>query len=178
MPLYNLGKHSPSIGESVYISESADIIGRVTLGDHSSVWFNSVVRGDINDIYIGSETNIQDLSVLHVVHKLPLIVGNQVTIGHKVTLHACEVEDNCLIGMGSILLDGVKVGKNSVVAAGSLLPPGKVYPSGVLIMGNPGKVVRELTKDELKQYGQHYRSYIQAKNQFLKECHEIKKGPL
>ncbi len=178
MPLYSLGDNSPSLGNSVYISESADVIGRVHVGDHASIWFNSVVRADINDIHIGAETNIQDLSILHVVHKLPLIIGRQVTVGHKVTLHACEVEDNCLIGMGSILLDGVKVGRSSVVAAGSLLPPGKKYPGGVLIMGNPGKVVRELTEEERHQYGQHYKSYIEAKNEFLKECHVIKKGPL
>lgn len=170
MSLYSIDGNSPSLGESVYISESADVIGRVTLGDHASVWFGSVVRADINDIVIGSETNIQDLSVLHVVHKLPLIIGKQVTVGHKVTLHACEIEDNCLIGMGAIVLDGVKVGRNSVVAAGSVLPPGKVYPAGVLILGNPGKVIRELTDEELNQYGQHYKSYIEAKNEFLRSC--------
>lgn len=173
MALYSLGDNKPTLGDSVYISESADVIGDVLLGDHSSVWFGSVLRGDINSISIGAETNIQDLSILHVVKDIPLIIGKQVTIGHKVTLHACKVGDNCLIGMSSTVLDGVKVGANSVVAAGSVLSPGKVYPSGVLILGNPGKVIRELTPEEISKYGNHYKSYIEAKDQFLKECKKL-----
>lgn len=170
MALYSLGQNAPLLGAGVYISESADVIGRVFLGDDTSVWFNCVVRGDINDIKIGARTNVQDLSVLHVVEKLPLIIGNEVTVGHKVTLHACEIGDNCLIGMGAIVLDGVTIGEGSVVAAGSVCPPGKSYPAKSLIMGSPAKVVRELKPEEVNQYSNHYLNYIDAKNNFLKDC--------
>lgn len=173
MALYSLGDIKPQVGESVYISESADVIGNVVLGDNANVWFGCVLRGDINKIQIGESTNIQDLSVLHVVKDIPCIVGKQVTVGHKATLHACEIGDNCLIGMDSTILDGARIGANSVVAAGSVVPPGKVFPSGVLIMGSPAKVVRELTEDELKSYGQHYLTYIEAKDRFLKDCKKI-----
>jgi carbonic anhydrase/acetyltransferase-like protein (isoleucine patch superfamily) len=173
MALYSLSDYKPVLGEGVYISESADVIGRVFIGNHSSIWFNSVVRGDINDIKIGENTNIQDLSVLHVVEKLPLIVGSGVTVGHKVTLHACEVEDNCLIGMGAIILDGVKIGKGSVVAAGSVCPPGKQYPEHSLILGSPAKVVRKLTPEETSQYSNHFQNYIEAKDSFLNSCTKL-----
>lgn len=173
MALYSIGAHKPHLGDGVYVSESADVIGQVFLGDNSSVWFNSVVRGDINVITIGENTNIQDLSVLHVFEKLPLTVGSGVTVGHKVTLHACEISNNCLIGMGAIVLDGTVIGEASVVAAGSVCPPGKVYPAKSLIMGNPAKVVRELTDEEVERYSNHFKNYVEAKNSFLKDCKKL-----
>lgn len=173
MALYSLGEAKPLLGESVYISESADVIGEVIIGDHANIWFGCVLRGDINKIEIGAQTNIQDQSVLHVVKDIPCIVGKQVTVGHKATLHACEIGDNCLIGMDATILDGAKIGAGSVVAAGSVVPPGKTYPPGVLIMGSPAKVVRDLTKEELEKYGKHYLNYIEAKDQFLRECKRI-----
>ena len=173
MAQYSLGENKPIVGESVYISESADVIGRVTLGDHSSVWFNAVIRGDINDISIGANTNIQDGSILHVIEKLPCVVGSGVTIGHKVILHACEIGDSCLIGMGAVILDGVIVGEGSVVAAGSVCPPGKEYPPKSLIMGSPAVVVRPLTSEESTKYNNHYKTYLEAKDSFLKDCKKL-----
>lgn len=168
MPLYKCLNDSPTIGKDCFIAPSADVMGKVEIGDHASIWFGCVLRGDINKIVIGENTNIQDLSMLHVVEEIPCIIGRNVTVGHKVTLHACTVEDNCLIGMDAVVLDGALIRKNSIVAAGSVVPPGKNYPEGSLIMGNPAKVVRELSSEEKEKYGNHYKSYISVKNGFLK----------
>ena len=167
MPLYSFENVKPSVGKGVFIAPSADVMGRVELGDESNVWFSCLLRGDINKIVVGKNTNIQDLSTLHVTEDLPCIVGDNVTIGHNVIVHACTVEDNCLIGMGSVLLDGCVIGKDSVVAAGSVVPPGKVYPPGSMIMGSPAVVKRSLTDEEKNGYGNHYKSYLDAKNRFL-----------
>ncbi|OUR93523.1 gamma carbonic anhydrase family protein [Halobacteriovorax marinus] len=167
MPLYKFAQHSPSIQENVFIAPSADVIGRVYLERNSSIWFRTVVRGDINDIRIGEGTNIQDLCMLHVVEEFPLIIGKGVSVGHCVTLHACTIEDNCLIGMGSTILDGAVIGKNSLVAADSTVPPGRVYPPGSFIVGSPAIVKRSLTESELKQYGQHYKGYEKYSKEFL-----------
>ena len=168
MSIHELANFRPTIEEGVFIAPSADLIGRVTMKKNSNIWFNCVARGDINEIIIGENTNIQDLSMLHVETSLPLIIGNNVTVGHSVTLHACTIEDNSLIGMGATILDGAVIGKNSLVAAGSLVPPGKVYPEGSFIVGSPAKVKRELTEQEKKQYGEHYKRYIESKDYYLK----------
>lgn len=167
MPLYKFKDDQPKIGKDCFIAPSADVIGRVEIADNANVWFGCVLRGDINKIVVGENTNIQDLSMLHVIEEKPCLVGANVTVGHKATLHACTVEDNCLIGMDALILDGALIRKNSVVAGGSVVPPGKDYPEGSLIMGNPTKVVRELTPEEKKGYGNHYKSYIWAKDEFL-----------
>ena len=167
MSFDHLKNHQPEFGEGCFVAPSADLIGHVKMGNHVNIWYQCVLRGDINKIEIGDNTNIQDLSMLHVVENIPLLIGKNVTVGHKVTLHACTVEDSCLIGMGAVVLDGAHIKKNSVVAAGSVVPPGKTYPEGSLIMGNPAKVKRELTPDEKDQYGNHYKSYIETKNQFI-----------
>lgn len=172
MPLYNLGTFRPNIEEGVFIAPSADIIGRVHMKENSNIWFNCVARGDINEIIIGKNTNIQDLSMLHVDTDLPLIVGDNVTVGHCVTLHACTVGDNCLIGMGATILNGAVIGESSLVAAGSVVPPGKVYPPRSFIIGSPAIAKRELSDDEVKKYGEHYKRYIIAKDQFLKDLHQ------
>jgi carbonic anhydrase/acetyltransferase-like protein (isoleucine patch superfamily) len=167
MPLYSFKDHRPEIGEDCFIAPSADIIGQVELGNNSSLWYGVVARGDINKISIGSNTNIQDLTMLHVIEGIPLIIGSGVSVGHNAILHACTVEDNCLIGMGAIVLDGALIGKNSVVAAGSVVPPGKKFPEGSMIMGSPAKVVRALREEELKGYGQHFKSYLTSKDDFM-----------
>ena len=167
MPLYKFQNNKPVIKEDVFIAPSADVIGRVTLEKNSSIWFRTVVRGDVNEIKIGEGTNIQDLCMLHVVEELPLIIGRGVSVGHSVTLHACTVEDNCLIGMGSTILDGAVIGKNSLVAAGALVTPGKKFPPGSFIAGSPAVVKRMLTEDELKQYGNHYSSYKSYSKDYL-----------
>jgi carbonic anhydrase/acetyltransferase-like protein (isoleucine patch superfamily) len=167
MPIYKFHNYKPKIEEEVFIAPSTDVIGRVHLSKGSNIWFRTVVRGDVNSIEIGEGTNIQDLCMLHVVEELPLIIGKGVSVGHSVTLHACTVEDNCLIGMGSTILDGAVIGRNSLVAAGSLVPPGKKYPEGSFIVGSPAVAKRKLSDDELKQYGNHYFSYMDYSKDYL-----------
>jgi len=167
---------SPHIGADVYIHHSASVIGDVDLGDNASVWPGTVIRGDVNFIRIGPGTNVQDLSVLHVSHKsswdpagTPLIIGSNVTIGHKVILHGCTIEDECLIGMGSIIMDKVIVQKHVLVGAGSLVPEGKVLESGYLYLGSPAKRVRKLTDKELEHFLYSANHYIKLKNQYLNQ---------
>jgi len=164
----------PCIGSGVYIHPSASVIGDVELGDNASVWPSTVIRGDVNCIRIGSGTNVQDSSVLHVSHKsswdpagAPLIIGNNVTIGHKVILHGCTVEDECLIGMGSIIMDKVIVQKHVLVGAGALVPEGKVLESGYLYLGSPARKVRQLTEKELEHFIYSANHYIRLKNTYL-----------
>ena len=165
---------SPQIGNKVYVHPTASVIGDVVLGDDVSVWPGSVIRGDVNHIRIGAGTNVQDLSVLHVSHKsswdptgAPLIIGNNVTIGHKVILHGCIIEDECLIGMGSIVMDKVVVQKHVLIGAGSLVPEGKVLESGYLYMGSPTKKIRALTEKELAHFMYSAKHYIKLKNNYL-----------
>ena len=151
----------PKIHESAYVTDDAIIVGDVEIGEDSSVWFGSVLRGDVNYIRIGARTNIQDQTIIHVSSKgLPTIVEDEVTIGHRVTLHACHVERGCLIGIGAILMDGVRVGANSLVGAGSLLTPGTQIPPRSLVIGSPARVKRELTDDELASLEKSWRNYI------------------
>jgi carbonic anhydrase/acetyltransferase-like protein (isoleucine patch superfamily) len=146
---------NPVIPESCFIAPSADIIGDVEMGDHSSVWFQVVIRGDVNRIRIGSRTNIQDGAILHVTRDkapmkgAPLTIGDEVTIGHRVTLHGCTVGNRILIGMGAVVLDGAVIGDDSIVAAGALVTKDKVFPPKSLIQGSPAKVVRELSSEEV-----------------------------
>lgn len=141
----------PDIHGTAYIAENAVVIGDVKIGKESSLWFNTVARGDVNYITIGERTNIQDNSVLHVTTDThPLVIGSDVTAGHGVILHGCMIMDRVLIGMGSIVLDGAVLEQNSMVAAGSLVPPGFVVPSGKLVMGSPAKVRRDLSGQEIE----------------------------
>ncbi len=157
---------NPVIPPSAWIAPSADVLGDVTLGEHVSIWFGAVARGDVNKITIGDYTNIQDGTVIHVTHGGHAThIGKRVTIGHKALLHACTIGDDCLIGMGSILLDGVEVGSGSIVAAGALLTPGKKYPPGSMILGAPAKVVRPVKPEErlemIDQGWKNYHGYVQ-----------------
>jgi len=156
----------PQIGEDVFIAENAVIIGDVVIGQRSSIWYGAVVRGDINYIHIGSETNIQDNAVLHVTFgRFPLEIGNNVIVGHNATVHGCTVEDNVLIGIGASVLDGAKVGSNSLVAAGSLVGEGMEIPSGVLAAGVPARIKRELTQREqdlITDYSLRYVGYAEG----------------
>jgi carbonic anhydrase/acetyltransferase-like protein (isoleucine patch superfamily) len=141
---------APRVPASAFVDLSAQVIGQVDLGEQSSVWCNVVIRGDVEAIHIGAQTNIQDLSCVHVFQgRFPTWIGDRVTVGHKVMVHGCTVEDDCLIGMGAILLDGCVIGRGSIIAAGALVPPGMVVPPGSMVMGAPGKVKRPL-KDEEK----------------------------
>ena len=138
----------PSLGSGVYIARGAVVVGAVTLGDHSSVWYNAVLRGDINEIVVGHHTNIQDNAVLHLEDNLPCRVGNYVTIGHLAIVHACTVGDETLIGMGSVILDGVRIGRQCLIGAKALVTQRTEIPDGSLVLGSPAKVLRALTEEE------------------------------
>ena len=160
----------PQIAPSAYVDESAVVIGDVTIGDDSSVWPCAVIRGDVHYIRIGSSTNIQDGSVLHVMKDLcPLILGDKVTVGHAATLHGCTIESRCLIGMGSIILNYAKIGAGCIVAAGTLIPEGMIVPPGSLVMGHPGKVRRPTTPEDLDSIDQYAARYVGYKNTYLQE---------
>jgi carbonic anhydrase/acetyltransferase-like protein (isoleucine patch superfamily) len=162
----------PTVEESVFIASGAKIIGDVEIGANSSVWYNSVIRGDVHYVKIGYDTNIQDLSMLHVTNKrFPLNIGNKVTIGHSVKLHGCTIYDLSLIGIGAIVLDGAVVEEKSMVAAGSVVKPGFVVPTGKLIAGVPGKIIRDLTKEEMDDFeasAERYKKYTQITLNSLK----------
>jgi len=154
----------PIVHPTAFIADNATVIGDVEIGEDSSIWFGSVVRGDVNFIRIGERTNIQDNSVIHVsggTH--PTILGNEITAGHRVLLHGCTVDDRCLIGMGAILMDGVHVGEECLVGAGSLLTPGTIVPPRSLVIGSPARVKRELTVDEIAFLDRSWRNYTELK---------------
>lgn len=163
----------PLLAEGVFVATGAQVIGEVSIGRDSSVFYNSVIRGDINSITIGEETNIQDNCTLHVTSDDCLQVGNGVTVGHNVILHGCVVGDNVMVGMGAIVLDGACIQADSIVAAGSLVPPGKDYPPGTLIMGSPARVARVLTDEEKEKNRSIARKYIGVKNSHLAELQRV-----
>ena len=150
MAIYELDGVPPQISDSAWVADSAQVIGQVVLAEDASVWFGVVIRGDTDAIQIGKRTNIQDLSVLHADVGMPLTIGDDVTVGHKVMLHGCTVGDGSLIGIGAIVLNGAKIGKGCLVGAGSLVTEGKEFPDGSMIMGTPAKVVRQLTPEQLQ----------------------------
>jgi gamma-carbonic anhydrase len=150
----------PEIHPSVYIAETAVVIGRVKIGEDSSVWYGSVLRGDVNFIRIGARTNVQDVSVIHVTREHPVIVEDEVTLGHRVTLHGCYIETGCLIGINATVLDGARIGRNSLIAAGSLVTPNTVIPPRSLVMGSPARVKRELSETEITGLEKFWRNYV------------------
>ncbi len=150
----------PKIHESVFVAENATIVGDVEIGEDSSVWFGSILRGDVNFIRVGRRTNIQDGSIIHVSSKThPTVLEDEVTLGHRVTLHGCHIETGCLIGIGAIILDGVRIGRNSLVAAGSLVTPNTKISPRSLVMGSPARVKRELTDDEIYNQARFWQNY-------------------
>lgn len=174
MPIYTYKKIQPKLDDTVFVSPSADLIGDVEMGSDSSLWFNVVVRGDVNYIKIGKGTNVQDGSVVHVTRVThPTIIGDYVTVGHNVNLHGCTIQDLCLIGMGAIILDGAIVEKNAFVAAGCLVTPGTIVPSGTLFAGSPGKVKRELKQEEIDFFKTSAQNYIRLKNEYLEDKKEV-----
>ena len=160
----------PKIAPTAYIDPAAVIIGDVTIGERSSVWPNAVLRGDVNRITIGEETNVQDGSVLHVEYALhELILGNRVTVGHSVVLHGCTVEDDSLIGIGAIVLNGALIGEGSVIAAGALVPEGMQIPPGSLAMGVPAKVRRTVTPEERERFRLNAQHYVELREKYLNQ---------
>ncbi len=161
---------TPQIAPTAYIDDSAQIIGDVVIGEHSSVWPQAVIRGDDHYIRIGAHTNIQDNAVLHVESELyPLVVGDRVGVGHNAILHGCQIESRCLIGMGAMILNNARIGTGSIVAAGAVVPENTVVPPGSLIMGLPGKVRRQLNDEDLQRIDRNVASYDRLKNQYLAE---------
>ena len=166
---------SPKLDKNAWIADGASVIGRVEMGEDSAVWFGCVVRGDVHYIKIGDRSNIQDLSMIHITHHKrgdmsdgnPTIIGNDVTVGHRVMLHGCTIEDACLIGMSATILDGAVIGKESIVGAGSLVTKNKRFPPRSLIMGSPAKVVRELREDEVAELYASAIRYVSFKNEYI-----------
>lgn len=170
----------PQLGERVYVDSTSVLVGDIRIGDDSSIWPLVAARGDVNHIRIGERTNIQDGSVLHVTHKsaenpkgYPLIIGNDVTIGHKVMLHGCEIHDRVLVGMGAIVLDNVVVESDVMIGAGSLVPPGKILESGYLYVGSPVKQARPLSDKERAFLQKSANNYVQNKNDYINEVEDI-----
>lgn len=164
--LYEFLGSQPQVNMSNFIAPSADLIGDVILGDETSVWFNCTIRGDVNYIRIGAQSNVQDNTCIHVTNQThPTVIGNQVTIGHSAMIHGCTIKDRVLIGIKSVILDGAIIESDCIIAAGSLVPPGKVMPSGWMCMGSPAKPVRKLTDDEIASiitYSENYMKYSRA----------------
>jgi gamma-carbonic anhydrase len=161
---------APQVAASAYIDEAATLIGDIQIGEDSSVWPGVVIRGDVHYIRIGARTNVQDGSVLHVMRdEHPLVLGDNVTVGHGVVLHGCTIESRCLIGMGSIILNGARIGAGSIVAAGTLVTEGMIVPAGSLVMGHPGKVKRELTDEDQRSINDYAQRYVEYKESYKKE---------
>jgi carbonic anhydrase/acetyltransferase-like protein (isoleucine patch superfamily) len=149
MAIYQLGEDAPRIADTAWVADSAEVIGRVSLAEESSIWYGCVLRGDNEWLEIGARSNIQEHAVLHSDMGWPLTIGHGVTIGHQVMLHGCTIGDGSLIGIQSVILNGARIGRNCLVGAGTLVPEGKQFPDGVLIVGTPAKVVRELTPEQI-----------------------------
>jgi carbonic anhydrase/acetyltransferase-like protein (isoleucine patch superfamily) len=159
MSVYKIAHKTPHIAASAWVADSAQVMGQVRLGEKTSVWFGTVIRGDSDTITIEDGSNIQDASVLHTDAGKPLHIGKNVTVGHQVMLHGCTIGDGSLIGIGAIVLNGAKIGKNCLVGAGSLVTEGKEFPDGSMILGSPAKVVRQLSPEQiaaLAESAQHY----------------------
>ncbi len=158
---------TPRIHESAFIAASADVIGRVKIGELASVWYNATLRGDINDITIGPRSNVQDNAVIHLADNYGCHIGELVTVGHSAILHACEVKDEVLIGMGAIVLDGAVIGERSIVGAGALVTGGTIIPPGSLVLGSPAKVVRVLSLDEQSKVKSWAEKYVLGSRKYL-----------
>ena len=158
---------SPSLGRGAFIAPDATLIGGVEIGEDASVFFQCVLRADINDIRIGARSNIQDHTTIHLASNVPTLVGEDVSVGHRCILHACTIEDRVLVGMGSIIMDNVTIGSDSIIGAGSLIPKGKSFPQGSLIVGSPARLVRALTDEEKAGIAALAHKYIGVKNTYL-----------
>lgn len=171
MAIYQLDDLTPQVHDSAWVAPNAQVMGDVTMGEHSSLWYGAVARGDTATITIGARSNVQDGSVLHADRGAPLTIGEGVTVGHQAVLHGCTVGDGSLIGIGAVVLNHARIGRHCLVGAGSLVTEGKVFPDGVMIMGSPAKVVRELTPEQiegLRQSAAHYVANAQRHRRGLK----------
>ena len=173
--IYRIGDQTPVIDASVFVAQSADVIGQVTLKEHSSVWFNAVIRGDCDRIEVGARTNIQDGAVLHCDIGQPLIIGEDVTVGHNAMIHCLEVGDRTLIGINAVILDGAKIGSDCIIGANTLVKAGSVIPDGSLVVGSPGKVIRQLDEQSRAMLLGSAASYVHEGEVMLNELVEVER---
>ena len=166
--IYDFEKNVPEVHPDAWVASNATIIGKVKLEKNSSIWFNSVLRGDIELISIGVNSNIQDGSVLHTDPGFPLTVGKGVTVGHMVMLHGCQISDDTLIGIGSIILNNAKIGKNCIIGANSLITENKIIPDNSLVVGSPGMVLRKVTEEEIKAIHENAKHYVDGSKKYKK----------
>lgn len=172
--IYSLGEFTPEIrGDDYFIAPGAHVVGNVALENNASIWFNVVVRGDNALITVGENSNVQDGSVLHTDPGLQLLIGKNVTIGHKVMLHGCEIGDGSLIGINAVVLNGAKIGKNCLIGANALIPEGREIPDGSMVLGSPGKVVKQLTEQQQQGLLMSAQSYVQNFKRFKKDLKEL-----
>ncbi len=157
----------PEINSSAYIAPGSQIIGKVKIGKESSVWHNAVLRGDVDDIIIGEQSNVQDNAAIHSSYNIKTIIGNQVTIGHGVILHSCTIGDNSLIGMGAIVLDGAVIGKNCLIGAGALVTPNTIIPDNSMVIGSPAKVKREMNEQDIKSIFDNALEYVKLSREYM-----------
>ncbi|MFN3737939.1 gamma carbonic anhydrase family protein [Hydrogenophaga sp.] len=172
MAIYALDGLTPQVADTAWVADNAQVMGEVTLAADSSVWFGVTIRGDTDAIHIGEGSNIQDGSVLHADHGMPLTIGRHVTVGHQVMLHGCTIGDESLIGIGAVVLNGAKIGKHCLVGAGALVTEGKEFPDGSMILGSPARVVKTLSPEQiegLRQSAQHYIDNARRFRQGLKK---------
>ena len=168
--IYQLEDRKPEfLGEDYWIADSADVIGSVVFGNNTSVWFNAVIRGDNEPITIGDNSNVQDCAVLHTDWGTPVIIGKGVTVGHKACLHSCTIGDNTLIGINAVVLTGAKIGRNCLIGANALITEGKEIPDGSLVMGSPGKVVRQLTEEQIEGLTASADRYVENLGRYKKD---------
>ena len=177
MAIYQLEDDVPEVHASAWVAESAQVIGKVRLAEGASVWYGAVLRGDNDLISVGRHSNVQDGSVLHTDHGIGLTLGEGVTVGHQVMLHGCTVGDNTLIGIQSVILNRARIGRNSIVGAGSLVTEGKQFPDGVLIVGSPARVVRELTPEQVEQLRGMAAYYVLQQQRHARGLRRIDPGP-
>ena len=173
MALYQLGDDVPRLHETAWVADSAQVIGRVELAENASIWFGTVVRGDNELIRIGRNSNVQDNSTLHTDAGIPLTIGDNVTVGHQVMLHGCEIGDGSLIGIGAVVLNGAKIGRNCLVGAGSLVTEGKEFPDNSMILGSPAKVVRTLTPQQVALFQRGAPHYIENAQRYRAQLKKI-----
>jgi len=173
MAIYELGERKPALAQDAYVFDTAVVIGDVRMAERSSIWPGAIARGDNDPIIIGRGSNVQDGSVLHTDVGSPLIIGDEVTIGHQVMLHGCTIGDGSLIGMQAIVLDGARIGKNCLIGAGALISGGKEIPDGSLVMGRPGKIVRTLGEDEIAMIRRGNKHYQERAREYREQLRRI-----
>lgn len=173
MPIYALGDREPQLGENTWVADNATVIGRVITGRHVSIWYNVVIRGDNDPIVIGDNTNIQDGSILHNDDGVPLTIGANVTVGHMVMLHGCQIGDGSLIGINAVILNHAVIGKDCIIGANALIPEGKVIPDRSLVVGSPGRIIRELSDEDVAALRANAAHYVENADLYARSARRL-----